>query len=433
MNIAILGTGYVGLVAGTCFAEGGNHVICVDIDVSRIEKLRRRMVPFYEPGIEELIERNLKTKRLSFSLNAGQAIQTSDIIFIAVGTPSAANGSSNMTAIFTVAEVIAHHINAPKIIVVKSTVPVGTAKKIEEYVKEKTSFPFSIVSNPEFLKEGAAVADFLKPERIVIGTEDPHAIETMKELYEPFVRSGNPILIMDNTTAELSKYACNSYLAMRISFVNEVANFCEGVGANIDHIRKVMMTDSRIGNKFLYPGIGYGGSCFPKDVRAFISSSIEHGKPLKILKAVEEVNDKQKEILFNKVSKYFNGSLQGKTIAIWGVSFKPNTDDIREAPSMSVIPKLLETGAHIHVYDPVALENAKRHFENRINYFQDSYECLRGAHALLIFTEWNEFRKPNFSKMKSLLKHPLILDGRNLYSPKEMKSHGFIYEGIGLT
>ncbi|OGQ33657.1 MAG: UDP-glucose 6-dehydrogenase, partial [Deltaproteobacteria bacterium RIFCSPLOWO2_01_FULL_38_9] len=424
--------GYVGLVAGTCFADSGNQVYCVDVDKTKIKNLSCGIVPFYEPGLEDLIKRNTKNKRLTFTIDSALAIQQSKVIFIAVGTPQDEDGSSDLKYVFNVARTIAEHMNESKIIVLKSTVPVGTHQKVSDILQKNTSHPFAIISNPEFLKEGTAIEDFLKPERVVLGGNHEEALNTLKELYAPFVRSGNPIFIMDNTSAELSKYACNSFLAAKISFINEIANFCESVGADIEPIRQVMMSDSRIGHKFLYPGTGYGGSCFPKDVQALLASSQIHGKSLKVLQAVEEVNRAQKEILFHKLYTYFSGKLSGKTIAIWGLAFKPNTDDMREAPAIAVIKNLLKHKAKIKVYDPVALLTAKHIFENKIEYFEDSYECLKDADALLILTEWNEFRKPNFKKIKSLLTQPLIFDGRNLFNPKMMKEYGFYYEGIGL-
>ena len=432
MNIAVLGTGYVGLVAGTCFAENGNDVYCVDIDETKIRALSQGQIPFYEPGLEDLIKRNCKNQRLKFTTHSTEAIQASKIIFIAVGTPPSEDGSSDLKYVLQAAKTIAHIMNEHKYIVLKSTVPLGTSQKVSTLIRQHSSYPFDIISNPEFLKEGNAVEDFLKPERVVIGAENPETIQIMKELYSPFVRSGNPILVMDNMSAELSKYACNSFLATKISFINEIANLCESVGANIEHVRHAMITDSRIGTKFLYPGTGYGGSCFPKDVQALMASSEQIQKKLKILEAVEAVNHRQKEVLFTKLFKHFEGSLEGKEIAIWGLSFKPNTDDMREAPAVSVIKKLLENKAKVRVYDPVAMENAKQIFENQIEYCEECYACLKHADALLILTEWNEFRKPDFSKMKMLMKQPIIFDGRNLFDPQELKKQGFYYEGIGL-
>lgn len=433
MEIAVIGAGYVGLVTGACFAESGNNVTCVDIDQARIQKLKLGIVPFFEPGLEELVRRNLKNSRLTFTEDARAAIEHSKIIFIAVGTPANEDGTPDLKYVISSAETIAEATNEPKTIVMKSTVPVGTAARIEKIIQKKTTYPFAIVSNPEFLKEGSAVSDFLRPERVVIGTKDKEAQDLMTELYEPFTRSGNPILVMDNVSAELSKYACNAYLAMRVSFINEIANLSEVIPTDIEAVRKVLMTDSRIGSKFLYPGAGYGGSCFGKDVRALIAMGNHYQKPLSILKAVEETNEKQKEILFQKTYRYFQRKLDGRTIAIWGLSFKPNTDDMRDAPSLAVIRKLLDHRSTIQAYDPIATANAKSIFEDQIKIYADRYECLRQAEALLILTEWNEFRKPDFQKMKELLAKPVIFDGRNLFSKKLMKEEGFIYEGIGLS
>lgn len=432
MKIAIIGTGYVGLVTGTCFAESGNTVTCVDIEPTRIQKLKEGILPFYEPGLEELARRNLKNQRLTFTTNATPAIEQSKIIFIAVGTPTQEDGTSDLKYVIASAETIARAMNEPKTIVIKSTVPIGTAQEVGKIIQKKAKYPFAIVTNPEFLKEGSAVSDFLRPERIVIGTRNEEARTLMTELYEPFIRSGNPILVMDNVSAELSKYACNAYLAMRISFINEIANLAEAIPADIESIRKVLMSDSRIGSKFLYPGTGYGGSCFGKDLRSLMAMGELYQKPLQIVKAVEETNEKQKGILFQKLFSYFHGKLSGKTVAIWGLSFKPNTDDMRDAPSLVVIRKLLDHRANVRVYDPIAMANAKSIFENQIETCADCYEPLRGADALLILTEWNEFRKPDFEKMKGLLAQPVVFDGRNLFSPRLMKEQGFIYEGIGL-
>lgn len=439
MDIAVIGTGYVGLVAGTCFADSGHDVYCVDVDSRKINRLSQGEIPFYEPGLEELIKRNTQNKRLKFTTNSQNAITQSKIIFIAVGTPQGEDGSSDLKYVLQVAETIGTTMNEHKIIVLKSTVPVGTHQKVKEVVelclssRGSRGISFDIISNPEFLKEGCAVEDFLKPERVVIGGNNSDAIQTMKDLYAPFVRSGNPILVTDNVSAEFAKYACNAFLAMKVSFINEMANLCESVHANIEDIRQVMISDSRIGQKFLYPGTGYGGSCFRKDVQSLLNTSRQLKSPLKIIEAVENVNEQQKEILFHKIYRYFSGNLQEKTVAIWGLSFKPNTDDIREAPSISVIKQLLKHKVNIRVYDPVAMKNTKHLFEDQLSFCETSYECLKDADALLILTEWNEFRKPNFDKIKTLLKYPIIFDGRNLFNPKMMKTLGFTYEGIGLA
>ena len=432
MEIAVIGTGYVGLVAGTCFSETGNHVTCVDTNAAKISVLQKGHVPFYEPGLEDLIHRNAKKERLHFTTDTATAIQEASIIFIAVGTPQGENGASDLKYVLNVAETIGKNLNEHKFIVLKSTVPIGTHQKVKEIIKKNTNQSFDIVSNPEFLKEGSAIDDFLRPERVVIGTSSSKAIEVMKELYEPFTRSGNPILVTDNMSAELSKYACNSFLATKISFMNEMANLCEKVGANILDVKKAMTTDSRIGTKFLYPGVGYGGSCFPKDVQALLATSKNLNMPLKIVEATEKVNEAQKELLFQKSKTYFKGDLKGKTAAIWGLAFKPNTDDMREAPSLNIIRSLLDHGVIIKVYDPVAQNTAKHIFEDRLLYHENEYNCAKDADMLFILTEWNEFRNPDFKKLKKLLKQPVIFDGRNLFHPAQLKKEGFYYEGIGL-
>ncbi|OGQ17920.1 MAG: UDP-glucose 6-dehydrogenase [Deltaproteobacteria bacterium RIFCSPHIGHO2_02_FULL_40_11] len=432
MEIAVIGTGYVGLVAGTCFSETGNHVTCVDTNAAKISVLQKGHVPFYEPGLEDLIHRNAKKERLHFTTDTATAIQEASIIFIAVGTPQGENGASDLKYVLNVAETIGKNLNEHKFIVLKSTVPIGTHQKVKEIIQKNTNQSFDIVSNPEFLKEGSAIDDFLRPERVVIGTSSSKAIEVMKELYEPFTRSGNPILVTDNMSAELSKYACNSFLATKISFMNEMANLCEKVGANILDVKKAMTTDSRIGTKFLYPGVGYGGSCFPKDVQALLATSKNLNMPLKIVEATEKVNEAQKELLFQKSKTYFKGDLKGKTAAIWGLAFKPNTDDMREAPSLNIIRSLLDHGVIIKVYDPVAQNTAKHIFEDRLLYHENEYNCAKDADMLFILTEWNEFRNPDFKKLKKLLKQPVIFDGRNLFHPAQLKKEGFYYEGIGL-
>jgi len=432
MEIAVIGTGYVGLVAGTCFSETGNHVTCVDTNAAKISVLQKGHVPFYEPGLEDLIHRNAKKERLHFTTDAATAIQEASIIFIAVGTPQGENGASDLKYVLNAAETIGKNLNEHKFIVLKSTVPIGTHQKVKEIIQKNTNQSFDIVSNPEFLKEGSAVDDFLRPERVVIGTSSSKAIEVMKELYEPFTRSGNPILVTDNMSAELSKYACNSFLATKISFMNEMANLCEKVGANILDVKKAMTTDSRIGTKFLYPGVGYGGSCFPKDVQALLATSKNLNMPLKIVEATEKVNEAQKELLFQKAKTYFKGDLKGKTAAIWGLAFKPNTDDMREAPALNMIRSLLDHGVIIKVYDPVAQNTARHIFEDRLLYHENEYNCAKDADMLFILTEWNEFRNPDFKKLKKLLKQPVIFDGRNLFHPAQLKKEGFYYEGIGL-
>ncbi|MBI4040332.1 MAG: UDP-glucose/GDP-mannose dehydrogenase family protein [Deltaproteobacteria bacterium] len=432
MEICVLGTGYVGLVTGTCFSESGHFVHCVDIDTVKVKELNAGKLPFYEPGLDELVARNLNQKRLTFTTDSPSAIGQSKIIFIAVGTPQDSHGNADLKYVFQAAKTIGEYLTDATTIVIKSTVPVGTHQKVTDLIRKHSKHPFEVVSNPEFLKEGNAVEDFLKPERVVIGTQNAKTVELMKELYEPFVRSGNPIIVTDNTSAELAKYACNAFLATKISFINEMANLAEKVGANISDIRKAMTTDSRIGTKFLYPGTGYGGSCFPKDIQALMATAKHHDYPLKIVEAVETVNQEQKEILFQKAHRYFKGHLQGKCAAIWGLSFKPNTDDLRQAPSISVIRKLLDHGVKTTVYDPVAMLNASAIFEDRIQFGKTSYDCLKNADMLFVLTEWNEFRKPDFQKIKSLMKTPVILDGRNIFNPSQVVQFGFYYEGIGL-
>ncbi len=430
MNLAVIGTGYVGLVAGTCFAEGGNDVICVDIDESKISALKEGRVPIYEPGLEELVRRNATEKRLTFTTDLKTAVRKADIIFIAVGTPQGADGRASVEQVLGTAKAIGKAINGYKIIVNKSTVPVGTLEQIRRAVAENTTQPFAVISNPEFLKEGVAVEDFMKPDRVVLGGTDPEAIETLKELYEPFVRTGNPILVMDGHSAEMSKYAANALLATKISFINEVANLCEEVGADIGEVRRAISLDRRIGPHFIFPGVGYGGSCFPKDIRAMIAMGQKNLK-MSLLKAVEDVNEQQKKSLFDKVAHQFGSDLSGLTFAVWGLSFKPRTNDMREAPSITVIQALLKAGADVQVYDPEATGEAKKIFGDRIRYFGHNYEALEDADALFILTEWNEFRRPNFHRIKQLLKNPLIFDGRNIYEPLELKRLGFTYYSIG--
>lgn len=431
MNICMVGIGYVGLVTGTCLAESGNEVICVDIDAHKVSLLKRGKIPIYEPGLGTLIERNVKEKRLTFTTNLAGAVKDSLIIFIAVGTPPKHDGTPNLGHVFEVAREISKEINGYKVVVTKSTVPVGTSEKVKRIISKEANYPFGIASNPEFLKEGAAIDDFMKPDRIILGVADPEVEEVMRELYAPFVRTGNPIIAMDIRSAEMTKYAANAMLATRISFMNELANLCEAVGADVSAVRSGIGSDPRIGSSFLFPGVGYGGSCFPKDVQALIRTAEEYNQDLKILPAVEAVNQKQRELLAERVIGHFKKNLKDKTIAIWGLSFKPNTDDMREAPSIFIINKLLKRGARIKVYDPVALPNAKKEFGNKISYSKDNYGILNGADALAVVTEWNEFRRPNFEKMLRLMKTPVIFDGRNIYSPHKLKEMGFEYYGIG--
>lgn len=431
MNIAVVGTGYVGLVTGTCFAETGNHVYCVDIDAKKVERMRNGEVPIYEPGLENLFERNTKQGRLHFTTNLKEAIDKAQIIFLALPTPPGEDGSADLSYILGVAKDLSKIITEYKVIVDKSTVPVGTAEKVHAALAEGLDENlFDVVSNPEFLREGVAVDDFMKPDRVVIGTTSERAQKLMRQLYEPFVRQGNPIYFMDERSAEMTKYAANSYLAMRISFMNEIANLCEKAGANVDMVRIGMGSDNRIGKRFLFPGIGYGGSCFPKDVQALAKTAEDYDYDFRILKSVMKINTIQKTVLVKKVKRFFDNQLSGKTFAIWGLAFKPNTDDIREAPALHIIDELLEAGATINVFDPEAMPNVKRIYGNKLNYFEDEYSVLAGTDALIIATEWSLFRTPEFEKF-SELKSKAIFDGRNLYDIAIMKDKGFHYESIG--
>ena len=430
MNLAVVGTGYVGLVAGTCFAETGNDVICVDIDERKIAMLKEGKVPIYEPGLEEMVQRNAEEQRLSFTTELNSAVKRSTIVFIAVGTPQGANGKANLEYVRATAKEIARVMDSRKIIVTKSTVPVGTADQIKQWISEETSHPFAVISNPEFLKEGAAIDDFMKPDRVVLGGDDAEAMESVKELYEPFVRTGNPILVMDSRSAEMSKYAANAMLATKISFVNEVSRLCEKTGADISEVRRAIGLDRRIGAHFIFPGVGYGGSCFPKDVRAMISMGGDAPEML-LLKAVEQVNERQKGILVEKVQRHFGANLSGLTFAVWGLAFKPRTDDMRDAPSITVIEELLKAGARVQAFDPEATEEARKVFGDRIHYTDRNYDALAGASALLILTEWNEFRRPDFRRIKKLLKNPVIFDGRNIYDSADLQKVGFKYYSIG--
>jgi UDPglucose 6-dehydrogenase len=431
MKLCVIGTGYVGLVAGTCFAESGNDVVCVDNVVAKIEALRRGAVPIYEPGLQELIRRNVEERRLDFSTDLADAVRRSAVCFIAVGTPSGDDGSADLGAVMAVAREIARAMDGYRVIVAKSTVPIGTSERLRSEMAAVTTHPFDVVSNPEFMKEGAAIEDFMKPDRVVIGAASPKAVECMRELYEPFVRTGNPILVMDNPSAEMTKYAANALLATRISFMNEIANLCERVGADVDQVRRGIGYDRRIGHHFLFPGIGYGGSCFPKDVKAVIHTAHEHGMEFPLLNAVEDVNEAQKRRLVEKVTGEFGENLKGRRFAIWGLAFKPRTDDMREAPSIAVVEGLLTRGAELAVHDPEAMGEARRVFGDRVTYHRMNYEALDGADALLIVTEWNEFRRPDFARMKRLLRRPIIFDGRNVYDPDIMREHGFTYVPIG--
>ena len=435
MKIAVVGTGYVGLVTGTCFAEVGLNVVCIDIDQKKIDNLKQGILPIYEPGLDEMVKRNFDKGRLSFSTSLKDSIEGCEAAFIAVGTPPDEDGSADLKYVLGVATEIGTYMQDYMVVVTKSTVPVGTANKVRTALKNalnerKSNVDFDVASNPEFLKEGAAIDDFMKPDRIVIGVESDKAQEVMNRLYKPFLLNGHPCIFMDIPSAEMTKYAANSMLATKISFMNDIANLCEIMGADVNMVRKGIGSDSRIGHKFIYPGIGYGGSCFPKDVKALIKTADEHGYSMQVLKAVEQVNDGQKQVMFSKLSNYF-GSLAGKTIAMWGLSFKPKTDDMREAPSLVIIGELLAAGAKVIAYDPVAMHEAERILGNKITYSIDQYATLEGADALVIVTEWPEFRSPDFAKIASTLKQKAIFDGRNIYEPEDLKALGFHYECIG--
>ncbi|RMG68943.1 MAG: UDP-glucose/GDP-mannose dehydrogenase family protein [Calditrichaeota bacterium] len=432
MKLTVIGTGYVGLVAGACFAESGNTVICMDKDKAKIDLLKKGVLPIYEPGLDHLVERNQKNGRLIFTTDMEEAVQKSDILFIAVGTPPDEDGSADLSHVLAVARAIGQHMNGYKIVVTKSTVPVGTADKVKAEIEKQTSYPFDVVSNPEFLKEGAAVDDFMYPDRVIIGTSSPEVAEVMKELYSPFVRTGNPIIIMDERSAELTKYAANSILATKISFMNEIANLCDLVGADVELVRRGIGSDKRIGYSFIFPGIGFGGSCFPKDIRALIHTGKEYDYRMRILEAVNEVNERQKLTLIPKILQHFNGSVEGRTFALWGLSFKPKTDDMREAPSVVIIRKLRELGAKVHAHDPVAMNEARRlGLDKEIELFENNYEALKGADGLIIATEWLDYREPDFELIKQNLRTPAIFDGRNIYNPAKVKAMGFAYYGIG--
>ena len=431
MKVAVAGTGYVGLVVGACLAETGNDVVCADVDAAKIDGLRQNRLPIYEPGLQPLVERNQRGGRLRFTTDVGGAVERSDVIFIAVGTPPDEDGSADLQHVLDVARTIGQRMSAPKIVITKSTVPVGTAEKVRAEIAKYTNSPFHVCSNPEFLKEGAAVEDFMKPDRVVVGVDSPDAAQVLGELYAPFVRTGNPIIFMDIPSAEMTKYAANAMLAARISFMNQIARLCEVVGADVTHVRKGIGTDRRIGSAFLFPGPGYGGSCFPKDVKALIRTAEDRGVSLEILKAVEEANERQKRALFDKLHRHFDGKLRGHTIAVWGLAFKAETDDVRESPALVLVDALLDAGATVRVHDPAALETARRHFGDRVCYASQAYDALTGAAALAIVTEWLEYRNPDFARIKQALSRPLIVDGRNLYDPQRMARLGFVYESIG--
>ena len=434
MKISVFGTGYVGLVVGACLAENGNHVIAVDIDEGKITRLKRGEIPIYEPGLSELVARNVAEERLSFTTDFDHAVVSSKILFVAVGTPQSEDGSADMSHVLAVAKGIARAMNEPKIVVLKSTVPVGTNRSVKETMASATEYPVGVVSNPEFLKEGAAIDDFLRPDRVVIGTDEPETAEVMEELYRPFVRTGNPILVMDPESAELTKYAANAMLASRISFMNEIARLCERVGADVSQVRRAVGSDRRIGHAFLFPGVGYGGSCFPKDIRALLRTARDAGLALKIVEATETVNEDQKLFLLEKIRQHVGEDLTGKTFALWGLAFKPRTDDMREAPALSLIRGLVREGARVRAYDPEAAREAKaqlKDVDGHVTYCRKSYEACEGADALVLVTEWNEFREPDFDLIKKLLRRPVVFDGRNIYNPDTLKELGFAYFGVG--
>jgi UDPglucose 6-dehydrogenase len=435
MKISVFGSGYVGLVAGTCFADVGNEVICVDIDQQKIDKLKQGVVPIYEPGLELILKRNIEEERISFTTDLKTGVEKSTILIIAVGTPPDEDGSADLKHVLEVATAIGKYMNEFKVVVNKSTVPVGTAEKVAETIRKQSRHNFAVVSNPEFLKEGDAIEDFMQPERIIIGTSHNEAAEIMRTLYQPFVRNNRPIIVMDEKSAELTKYAANSLLATKISFMNELANLCDHLGADVDWVRKGIGADARIGPYFIFPGTGYGGSCFPKDVKAIIKTSRDHDFELKILKAVEEVNEHQKTILLAKIEEYFKNDLKNKVFAMWGLSFKPGTDDMREAPSINMINALTARGARIQAHDPEAMDEARRIFAKRLDkdvvLFEKHYDCLNGADALIVMTEWNQFREPDFLLIKELLKSHVVFDGRNIYHPSRMRNLGIDYYCIG--
>ncbi len=437
MKVAVVGTGYVGLVTGTCLAEVGVNVVCIDIDQKKIDGLKQGIMPIYEPGLEAMVLKNYEKGKLQFSTNLGEAIKGCDVAFIAVGTPPGEDGSADLKYVLGVASEIGRNIDDYIVVVTKSTVPVGTSRKVKDALQKEltnrnANINFDVASNPEFLKEGAAIDDFLRPDRIVIGIESARAEEILKKLYKPFVLNGHPIISMDIPSAEMTKYAANAMLATKISFMNDVANLCELMGADVNMVRKGIGSDPRIGNKFIYPGIGYGGSCFPKDVKALIKTASENGYDMQVLQAVESVNDNQKSVLYHKILKHFNNDIKGKTFAVWGLSFKPKTDDMREAPSVVIIEKLLAAGAQVKAHDPVAMDEAKHSLQDRVTYCTKQEDALVDADALLIVTEWSEFRVPDFEELKTKLKNPVIFDGRNIYDAEELRSLGFHYYGIGI-
>jgi UDPglucose 6-dehydrogenase len=432
MKLAVIGSGYVGLVAGACFAETGNHVICMDIDQEKIDKLEKGIIPIYEPGLDRMVTKNVENGRLRFTTDMKMTVQNSDIIFIAVGTPPDEDGSADLSHVLAVARAVGQNMKGSKIVVNKSTVPVGTAKKVRETVEKETSHPVHVVSNPEFLKEGAAIDDFMYPDRVVIGAPNQEVGEIMRQLYLPFVRTGNPIIIMDEVSAELTKYAANSLLATKISFMNEIARMCDLVGADVERVRSGIGSDSRLGHSFIFPGVGYGGSCFPKDVKALIRTAKDFDYQMEILTAVENVNDEQKKILIPKIKKFYGDDLKGKTLTLWGLSFKPKTDDMREAPSRVIIHELHKLGITIKAHDPVALNEARRlKLDEKATLCENNYDALKESDGLILVTEWLEYREPDFARMKKLMKNHVIFDGRNIYSPDKVRKTGFDYFAIG--
>ena len=430
MKVAVIGTGYVGLVVGACLAETGNDVICADVDASKIAQLKQNKLPIYEPGLEPMVVKNQRDGRLTFTTDVAQAVERSAVIFIAVGTPPDEDGSADLQHVLDVAGTIGDHMNERKLVVTKSTVPVGTAEKVRAEIAKRTSTPFHVCSNPEFLKEGAAVEDFMKPDRVVVGVDSDDAAKVIEELYAPFVRTGNPLIVMDIPSAEMTKYAANAMLATRISFMNQMAQLCEAVGANVTHVRRGIGSDRRIGQAFLFPGPGYGGSCFPKDVKALIRTASDNKVPFDVMRAVESANDAQKNVLFHKVKRHLGG-LKDKTVAIWGLAFKAETDDVRESPALVLVESLLREGVHVQVHDPAAMKTAARQLGSRVTYAPHAYDAVGGADALAIVTEWLEYRNPDFARIKQLLSRPLIVDGRNLYDPEKLGRLGFTYDSIG--
>jgi UDPglucose 6-dehydrogenase len=431
VNISVIGTGYVGLVVGACLAETGNNVCCADIDKKKIERLKKNDIPIYEPGLEPLVERNQKEQRLTFTTDLREAIGSADVVFIAVGTPPGEDGSADLKYVLQVAELIGRHMTKEILVVTKSTVPVGSAAKVKAVIAKEAKFPFHVCSNPEFLKEGTAVEDFMRPDRVVLGVDSAHARRVMSDLYAPFVRTGKPVLLMDIPSAEMTKYAANGMLATRISFMNEIANLCDKVGANVDFVRRGIGSDSRIGQSFLFPGPGYGGSCFPKDVKALVRMGAESGVPLDVLAAVESANERQKTILLAKIRSALGEKLAGRRVAVWGLAFKAGTDDMREAPALTLIEALLDEGVSVCAHDPAALDHARSLLGNRIDYAETNYEALSGADALVVVTDWNEYRHPDFERVKRTLKQPVIVDGRNLYDVEKMRELGVRYHSIG--